>query len=153
MIVIAGAGAAGLSIATRVNRQLDGARITVIDSHQVHLYQPGLTLVATGVWDSDHVEDRNARYMPDSAEWIQDATNVRVREVVLSWQFPEKAISKTPFSKIGLSLTGRNLLFFYRAMDHVDPESGYNSGNVGNGIEHSSIPSTSSYSLKLNLNF
>lgn len=71
-IVIAGAGAAGLSIATRLNRQLDGARITLVDSQQVHLYQPGLTLVATGVWEADHVEDRNARYMPDSAEWIQD---------------------------------------------------------------------------------
>ncbi len=71
-IVIVGAGAAGLAIATRLERSLDGARITLIDSREVHLYQPGLTLVATGIWDPSDVEDRNARYMPGSAEWIKD---------------------------------------------------------------------------------
>jgi len=71
-IVIVGAGAAGLSIAKRLSRQLDGARITLIDSREIHLYQPGLTLVATGVWQPDHVEDRTGRYVPDQADWIRD---------------------------------------------------------------------------------
>ncbi len=71
-IVIAGAGAAGLSIATRLSRQLDGARITLVDSREVHLYQPGLTLVATGIWDADHVEDRNQRYIPNGVQWLQE---------------------------------------------------------------------------------
>jgi sulfide:quinone oxidoreductase len=71
-IVIAGAGAAGLSIATRLSRSLNGARITLIDSRETHLYQPGLTLVATGVWDGDHVKDRNTRYMPGDARWMKD---------------------------------------------------------------------------------
>lgn len=71
-IVIVGAGAAGLSIATRLSRQLDGAQIALIDSREVHLYQPGLTLVATGSWAPDHVEDKNNRYMPADTEWIKD---------------------------------------------------------------------------------
>ena len=71
-IVIAGAGAAGISIATRLSRQLDGARITVIDSRETHLYQPGLTLVATGNWTPSKVEDPNTRFMPDGVEWLHD---------------------------------------------------------------------------------
>ena len=71
-IVIAGAGAAGISIATRLSRQLDGARITLIDSRETHLYQPGLTLVATGNWKPSKVEDPNARFIPDGVEWLQD---------------------------------------------------------------------------------
>ena len=71
-IVIAGAGAAGISIATRLTRQLDGARITLIDSRRTHIYQPGLTLVATGVWDAAQVEDPNRRFIPQVDEWIQD---------------------------------------------------------------------------------
>ncbi|MDR9413058.1 MAG: FAD-dependent oxidoreductase [Spiribacter sp.] len=71
-ILIAGAGAAGLSIATRLSRQLDGARITLVDSREVHLYQPGLTLVATGNWTPGHVEDRNQRYIPEGVEWVKD---------------------------------------------------------------------------------
>lgn len=71
-IVIAGGGAAGLSIATRLDRQLDGAQITVIESRETHLYQPGLTLVATGIWDEDHVKDRSSRYMPADANWVKE---------------------------------------------------------------------------------
>lgn len=71
-IVIAGAGAAGLSIATRLSRRLNGARITLVDSREVHLYQPGLTLVATGSWTPGHVQDRNQRYIPDGVDWLKD---------------------------------------------------------------------------------
>ncbi len=78
-------------------------------------------------------------------EWMMDATNVRMREVVVGYTLPSKWLS--------VSLVGRNLFFFYKAMDHVDPESGFNSGNTGSAIEHMSLPSTSSYGLSLKLNF
>ena len=70
-IVIVGAGAAGLDAANRLSRELDGAKITIIDSRVEHIYQPGLTLVATGIWKPQKVMDQNARYMPDGVDWIQ----------------------------------------------------------------------------------
>ncbi|MFV0345794.1 MAG: SusC/RagA family TonB-linked outer membrane protein [Bacteroidales bacterium] len=87
------------------------------------------------------------------AEWIQDATNIRLRELVLGYTMPSEWFANLPIDNINLSLVGRNLFFFYRAMDHFDPESGYSSGNVGNGIEHLSLPSTSSYGVNLKVNF
>lgn len=72
-ILIIGAGAAGLGIAARLARALTGAEITVVDRRERHVYQPGLTLVATGFWDSDHVLDRNARYIPRGVTWVRDA--------------------------------------------------------------------------------
>lgn len=86
-------------------------------------------------------------------EWLQKATNVRLREVVIGYTFPKKWFVKSPVTSLNIALTGRNLFFFYRAMDHVDPESGYSSGNTGNGIEHMSLPSTSSYGFNLTVNF
>ncbi|MCG5535265.1 NAD(P)/FAD-dependent oxidoreductase [Ectothiorhodospira mobilis] len=71
-IVIVGAGAAGLASASRLSRELDGARITIIDRQEAHYYQPGLTLVASGLWGADKVTDRNARYLPSDVEWIHD---------------------------------------------------------------------------------
>mgnify|MGYP001283937253 CR=1 FL=1 len=44
-IVIAGAGAAGLTTASRLSEALDGATITLIDARREHFYQPGFTLV------------------------------------------------------------------------------------------------------------
>ena len=71
-IVIAGSGLGGLAVANRLSRELDGARITIIDRKEEHNYQPGYTLVATGVWPMDKVRDRNAGLQPGGVEWIKD---------------------------------------------------------------------------------
>lgn len=69
-IVIVGAGAAGLAAANRLSSALDGANITLIDRRERHLYQPGLTLVATGLWKAATVIDSNRRYVPRDVNWI-----------------------------------------------------------------------------------
>ena len=70
-IVIVGGGAAGLSAANRLAAGLSGARITIIEKREAHIYQPGLTLVATGIWKQKKVLDRNERYVPSGVEWIK----------------------------------------------------------------------------------
>jgi len=71
-IVIAGSGLGGIAVANRLTQLLDGARITIIDRKEEHNYQPGYTLVATGVWPVSKVRDRNADFQPVGAAWIKD---------------------------------------------------------------------------------
>lgn len=71
-IVIVGAGAAGIALSSRLSRALDGARITIIDRREAHFYQPGLTLVATGVWKPGKVESRNSDHLPRDINWVRD---------------------------------------------------------------------------------
>lgn len=71
-VVIAGSGLGGIAVAARLRQLLDGARITVIDAKQEHHYQPGFTLVATGVWPINKVRDRNADYLPEGVQWVQE---------------------------------------------------------------------------------
>ncbi|MBK9364078.1 MAG: NAD(P)/FAD-dependent oxidoreductase [Rubrivivax sp.] len=71
-IVIAGSGLGGIAVASRLSRLLDGARITIVDRKEEHNYQPGYTLVATGVWPVDKVQDRNADFQPAGIEWVKD---------------------------------------------------------------------------------
>ncbi|RPH40427.1 MAG: pyridine nucleotide-disulfide oxidoreductase, partial [Burkholderiales bacterium] len=71
-IVIAGSGLGGIAVANRLARMLDGARITLIDRKEEHNYQPGYTLVATGVWPVEKVRDRNADFQPAGVEWVKD---------------------------------------------------------------------------------
>lgn len=72
-IVIVGAGAAGVSMASRLSRAINNPRITIIDAREAHYYQPGLTLLAVGAWrDAGKVIDRNDRYLPGSTNWIKD---------------------------------------------------------------------------------
>lgn len=72
-IVIVGSGLGGLAVAHRLSRALEGAKLTIIDAKRMHNYQPGYTLVATGIWPVDKVVDDNAALMPDGVNWIQEA--------------------------------------------------------------------------------
>lgn len=70
-ILIIGAGAAGLSIASRLQRSLSGARITLVGARQPHLYQPGLTLIGAGLWERDDVITRTRDWVPAEVTWIE----------------------------------------------------------------------------------
>lgn len=69
-IVIAGAGAAGLTAANLLNERLDGAKITLLDARQAHYYQPGFTLVAAGIKPPSYVESSTAEYVPKGVDLI-----------------------------------------------------------------------------------
>ena len=86
-------------------------------------------------------------------DYILDATNVRMREIVLGYNLPRSILDKTPFADINISLVGRNLFFFYNAAVHVDPESGYNASSIGNAIEATALPTTRSYGFSVTVNF
>jgi sulfide:quinone oxidoreductase len=70
-VVIVGAGAGGTSMASRLTHALNGAKITVIDSRERHYYQPGWTLVASGVWDKSKTISDTQEWMPRSVNWIK----------------------------------------------------------------------------------
>ncbi|OFX31304.1 MAG: hypothetical protein A2W89_24215 [Bacteroidetes bacterium GWE2_42_39] len=88
-----------------------------------------------------------------SEDFVLDATNVRLREIVLSYSLPKKIMNFASLKSVSLSLVGRNLGFFYRANDYADPESGYSSGNIGTGREHSPIPTTRFIGMQLKVEF
>lgn len=72
-IVIIGAGAAGTALANRLVMRLDGAQITIIDPRKQHLYQPGLTLVATGLKPANYVTTDTKGWLPSGVTLIEEA--------------------------------------------------------------------------------
>ncbi len=72
-VVIAGAGAAGLSIASRVARQMPNAIITIFDARRDHYFQPGWTLVGAGWWKSGQTVEPTQRYIPTGVRWIEQS--------------------------------------------------------------------------------
>lgn len=71
-IVIAGAGAAGLSTAVQLANRLEGATITIVDARTDHYYQPGFTLVAAGLKPSAYTVSATADYVPSGVKWIAE---------------------------------------------------------------------------------
>ena len=71
-IVIAGSGLGGIAVASRLRKLAPQARITLVDAKTEHNYQPGYTLVATGVWPIEKVRNTNAEFQPEGVEWVQE---------------------------------------------------------------------------------
>lgn len=72
-IVIIGGGAAGISMAARLKSWLDKPDITLIDPSDRQFYQPGFTLIASGVYQPDDVWKKQEDCMPDGIKWIKDS--------------------------------------------------------------------------------
>ncbi len=71
-IVIAGAGAAGLTTANYLAERLEGANITIIDARKEHYYQPGFTLVAAGLKSDKYPVSTTAEYIPAGVKLIEE---------------------------------------------------------------------------------
>ena len=72
-IVIIGGGAAGISMGARLGKWLDDPDITLIDPSDRQFYQPGFTLIASGVYQPDVVWKKQSDCMPDCLKWIKDS--------------------------------------------------------------------------------
>ncbi|MFN8254534.1 MAG: SusC/RagA family TonB-linked outer membrane protein [Bacteroidales bacterium] len=88
-----------------------------------------------------------------ATESILDATNIRLRELTIGYSLNKSLLERTPVSGVTISFVARNLFFFYNAMEDIDPESGYSSGNTGGGYEHCAIPSARSLGFSLKVDF
>lgn len=84
--------------------------------------------------------------------FMYDATNVRLRELSLGYNFPKQMLAKTPFTNLKLSFVARNLFMIYSKTKGFDPEAAYTSGNA-QGIEYGSMPTMRSLGFNLNVSF
>ena len=91
-------------------------------------------------------------------EWsVWDGTYVRLREVMLGYDFPVSLLESTPFGSLRLSFTGRNL--WYNAPNfpegsNYDPEvSQFGSNSNVSGIAWATAPSVKRYAVNLRVTF
>ena len=72
-IVIIGGGAAGISMAVNLKKRLNNPDITLIDPSDRQFYQPGFTLIASGVYQPDDVWKKQEDCIPDDIKWVKDS--------------------------------------------------------------------------------
>ncbi|WP_439560153.1 NAD(P)/FAD-dependent oxidoreductase [Roseinatronobacter sp.] len=71
-ILIMGAGAGGAAIANRLAERLDGAQITVLDGRPQHWYQPGFTLIASGLRKADYAISSTEQWLPRGVTYVNE---------------------------------------------------------------------------------
>ncbi len=90
-------------------------------------------------------------YMPNS-RFIYDASYVKLREVVLTYNLPSKLMAKTFIEAASLSFVGSNLWIISKNLPYADPEASQGAGNI-QGWQSGNLPATKNYGFSLNLKF
>lgn len=144
----ADAGLDGSGVSTRTLQYRDGV---VVDG-----------VVNTGtdeapVWSPNTTEINAQQYYGalsgNAANYTYDQTNIRLRELAITYRVPQSIISKTFFTSANISVVGRNLFFFHREIDNFDPESSYSTTSFAQGVLFYTMPSMRSFGFNLNLGF
>ncbi|MBB6460448.1 SusC/RagA family TonB-linked outer membrane protein [Flammeovirga kamogawensis] len=82
-----------------------------------------------------------------------DASYVKLREVSIGYNIPQKLLRKFKIKRMRIAAVGRNLWIIYQNTPRgIDPEAASYSGN-GQGIEIGSLPPTSTLGVDFRINF
>ena len=86
--------------------------------------------------------------------FVKDGSYMRLKQLVLTYNFPQSILSKLKITNLALSLTGYNLLTF-TAYDGFDPEvgrvSGTESNNLSMGVDQGNYPQARSFTFGIKL--
>jgi hypothetical protein len=142
------AGLAGNTVGTRYTPNPDGSvtfrgRVVDYGAGPVALDQAWYTSTGGG-------------FGPVSSQFINDASNWRVREVTLAYNLTSEGFRKTTkLSSINFSITGRNLFIDGPDLDIIgnDPETNLTGPTNGRGLEYFNNPATRSYLFSIKINY
>ena len=125
-----------------------------------------LPIIQPGVLASDGTTPNNIQgYIGDfffrsyffaSEGLVFDATNIRLREITLSYQLPQSLLENSPFGSASVVLAGENL--WYRAPNfpefvNYDPDVLSLGVGNGRGFDYITGPTAKKYGVTLNLTF
>lgn len=89
-----------------------------------------------------------------NAGFVYDASYVKLREASLNFTLPKAFTTRLGFVKgVDFSIVGRNLWIIHKNLPDADPEEGLSSGNLGQGYQSGSYPTTRTLGANLRLSF
>ena len=86
-------------------------------------------------------------------ENLYDATNVRLRNIAISYSIPKKILADTFFQSIKLGFSCTNVVMLYSKMRGLDPESIYNTNTNATGFEYGAAPTSRAYVFNVSFGF
>ncbi len=151
----------GQSPETLIEREGGGLPFTDPEGNvrNVGIILPGVQADGT---PNEEVVHYYYKYIPNAGGWgrwltrpgVLENSWVKLREVSLTYQFPETLTSRTNvFQDLSISLVGRDLFYLYTSLpDQINPEGSNGSGNA-QGLEWASFPGVRSFGFSLNAGF
>lgn len=84
---------------------------------------------------------------------VFDNSYVKLRELTIGYQFSEKLISKLGMTRLSVSVFGRNLFYFYKALKNYDAESSVGTSWASQAVVGGSTTATRNFGVSLRASF
>lgn len=120
---------------------LDG--VTADGEENTRVIQAATYYFNTYAWSSGWYEDGA----------VYDNSFIKLRELSLGYNLPKSFTDKIKFQNVRVSLVGRNLLYLWKTLPHLDPEVAIGTDYVRQGIDEGSTAANRSYGFSLNFSF
>ena len=144
----------GGKVFSQTSRDMTSAGVS---KESLQYRESGIVVDGT-VADSDDVNTKSItaqeywQAMADvSANYVYNQDNVRLRELSIGYQLP--SMPKLGIESAAIQLVGRNLFFFSKDAQNIDPETMLGTTLGIQGISENQLPTTKSIGLNLSLNF
>ncbi|WP_455628366.1 SusC/RagA family TonB-linked outer membrane protein [Parabacteroides chinchillae] len=85
--------------------------------------------------------------------YTYNATNVRLRNITLGYDFNRQMLKKTPFQRVRLSATCNNVWMIHYNLPGIDPESVAATNTNATGFENGAAPTSRSYTFNVTIGF
>lgn len=85
--------------------------------------------------------------------YTYDATNIRLRNITLGYDFNRTMLSKTPFQRLRLSATCNNVWMIHYNLPGIDPESVSATNTNATGFENGAAPTSRSFTFNVTVGF
>ncbi|WEK34562.1 MAG: SusC/RagA family TonB-linked outer membrane protein [Candidatus Pseudobacter hemicellulosilyticus] len=149
--------------ATRAALQRSGvAAETVVNGERADLVVDGVVADGSGGYAANTVAVDPQRYWEAITNAgnlgiveanLYDATNIRLRNVQLSYDLPRKLLQKTPLQRARVGISCNNVWMIKHDLGGIDPESVFATGINAQGFENGNPPTTRSFLINLSLSF
>ncbi|MFW5879316.1 MAG: TonB-dependent receptor domain-containing protein, partial [bacterium] len=145
----------GMAEETTINREIDQ---TFIDKGVNVTYDGNGNIISSkqNTTPVENMEEFWYNYSgPAAAESNTfDASYIKLREIRLSYKFPEKWLTKVFINTFELGVEGRNIWLIKSNVPHIDPEANlFGSGTSAEGIEMFNLPPSRSIGFNVRLTF
>lgn len=85
---------------------------------------------------------------------VLDGDFIKLRQVTLGYNLPARMLEKWPLIRaVNISLVSRNLFYFMKKTNNIDPEATFGANLRYSGIEGTSLPATRNYGVNVAFKF
>lgn len=85
--------------------------------------------------------------------YTYDATNIRLRNITLGYDFNKAMLKNTPFQRLRLSATCNNVWMIHYNLPGIDPESVSATNTNATGFENGAAPTSRSFTFNVTVDF